>query len=138
MKNDLTLLPIRNAQVSYAESIPFVRSAEVLLQELIAQIEWEHKDVVIQGRSYKQPRLTAWHGDPGMAYTYSGLAHQPKPWTPLLEEIKMIVEAAAGCTFNSALLTLYRGNRDSIGFHSDDEKRSEEHNSENQSLMHIQ
>src|SRR3546814_18993549 len=60
MKNDLTLLPIRNAQVSYAESIPFVRSAEVLLQELIAQIEWEHKDVVIQGRSYKQPRLTAW------------------------------------------------------------------------------
>src|SRR3546814_14546165 len=46
----------------------------------------------------------------------------PKPWTPLLEEIKMIVEAAAGCTFNSALLNLYRGNRDSIGFHSDDEK----------------
>src|SRR3546814_15573076 len=57
-----------------------------------------------------------------MAYTYSGLANQPKPWTPLLEEIKMIVEAAAGCTFNSALLNLYRGNRDSIGFHSDDEK----------------
>src|SRR3546814_8673985 len=81
MKNDLTLLPIRNAQVSYAESIPFVRSAEVLLQELIAQIEWEHKDVVIQGRSYKQPRLTAWHADPGMAYTYSGLANQPQPRT---------------------------------------------------------
>src|SRR3546814_13003250 len=57
-----------------------------------------------------------------MAYTYSGLANQPKPWTPLLEEIKMIVEAAAGCTFNSALLNLYRGNRDSIGFHSDDEQ----------------
>src|SRR3546814_4440745 len=122
MKNDLTLLPIRNAQVSYAESIPFVRSAEVLLQELIAQIEWEHKDVVIQGRSYKQPRLTAWHGDPGMAYTYSGLANQPKPWTPLLEAIKMIVEAAAGCTFNSALLNLYR---------------SEAHTSEPQSLMRI-
>src|SRR3546814_17055188 len=34
----------------------------------------------------------------------------------------MIVEAAAGCTFNSALLNLYRGNRDSIGFHSDDDK----------------
>src|SRR3546814_3309518 len=34
----------------------------------------------------------------------------------------MIVEAAAGCTFNSALLNLYHGNRDSIGFHSDDEK----------------
>src|SRR3546814_6050291 len=87
----------------------------------------------------------------------------PKPWTPLLEEIKMIVEAAAGCTFNSALLNLYRGNRDSIGFHSDDEKelgieptiasvsfghertfilkpkfnrpRSEEHTSELKSLM---
>src|SRR3546814_20590715 len=83
MKNDLTLLPIRNAQVSYAESIPFVRSAEVMLQELIAQIEWEHKDVVIQGRSYKQPRLTAWNGDTGMAYTYSGITNQPKPWTPL-------------------------------------------------------
>src|SRR3546814_9782368 len=90
MKNDLTLLPIRNAQVSYAESIPFVRSAEVLLQELIAQIEWEHKDVVIQGRSYKQPRLTAWHGDPGMAYTYSGLANRSEEHTSELQSLMRI------------------------------------------------
>src|SRR3546814_11276070 len=42
MKTDLTLLPIRNEQDSYAESIPFVRSAKVLLQELTPPIHWDH------------------------------------------------------------------------------------------------
>lgn len=121
MKNDLNLLPIRNAQVSYADRIPFARSPEELLQELIDQIEWNHSDVVIKGKAFKQPRLTAWFGDEGAEYRYSGLDNTPSPWTPLLEEIKAVVEAAAGCTFNSALLNYYRHNRDSIGYHSDNE-----------------
>jgi alkylated DNA repair dioxygenase AlkB len=121
MNNALNLLPIRNAQISYAERIAFPRSPEELLHELIDQIKWKQSDVVIKGKAFKQPRLTAWYGDEGAEYTYSGLNNTPSPWTPLLEEIKTVVEAAAGCTFNSALLNYYRHNRDSIGFHSDDE-----------------
>jgi len=42
-------------------------------------------------------------------------------WTPLLLDIKARVEDAVGSAFNSVLLNYYRDQRDSIGFHSDDE-----------------
>ena len=40
------------------------------------------------GRRIPQPRLTAWYGDPGARYAYSGLELDPLPWTPLLADIK--------------------------------------------------
>jgi alkylated DNA repair dioxygenase AlkB len=69
----------------------------------------------------KFPRLTAWYADPGVMYSYSGVTHEAKPWTTELFAIKQRVEGAAGTTWNSLLLNLYRDGRDSIGFHADDE-----------------
>lgn len=73
------------------------------------------------GRKMRQPRLTAWYGDAGSRYAYSGIELDPLPWTPLLGEIKARIEAAVGSNFNSVLLNYYRDHRDSVGFHSDDE-----------------
>ena len=73
------------------------------------------------GRKMPQPRLTAWYGDPRRSYTYSGLRLEPTAWTPLLLDVKWRVEDAVGAAFNSVLLNYYRDQRDSIGFHSDDE-----------------
>ena len=67
------------------------------------------------------PRLTAYHADAGVRYSYSGVTHEAMEWTPELREVKRRVEEASGATFNSLLLNLYRGGRDSIGFHADDE-----------------
>ena len=69
-----------------------------------------------------QPRLTAWYGDAGAAYSYSGITMQPMPWTPALAVIKERVESVAATRFNSALLNQYRDGRDSMGWHRDDEK----------------
>lgn len=121
MQKQLERQPIANAAVSYLEKLDFGRPVDDVLADLIDQIEWKHQDVVIKGKTFKQPRLTAWYGDAGAGYTYSGLSLDPLPWTPLLEAIKTIVEEETGCHFNSALLNLYRNNRDSIGFHSDNE-----------------
>jgi alkylated DNA repair dioxygenase AlkB len=68
-----------------------------------------------------QPRLTSWHADEGVSYTYSGRTHHPKPWTETLLGLKRDVERIAGAAFNSVLLNLYPDARASIGFHSDDE-----------------
>jgi len=92
-----------------------------VLPRLIAEVPWRAEEVVIWGRKLPQPRLTAWYGDPGRSYAYSGILLQPLPWTALLLDIKTRVEAAAGSGFNSVLLNYYRDERDSIGFHSDDE-----------------
>jgi alkylated DNA repair dioxygenase AlkB len=97
----------------------FIPSAEadVLFVLLRETVPWNQEGTL--GRKF--PRLTAWFADPGVSYSYSGVTHEAVPWTPELLAVKVRVEAAAGTTWNSLLLNLYRDGRDSIGFHADDE-----------------
>ena len=110
-----------DADVSYLDRLGLAQPDTQVLQRLIAEVPWRSEEVVMWGRKLPQPRLTAWYGDPGASYTYSGLQLDPLPWTPLLLDIKARVENATGTLFNSVLLNHYRDHRDSIGFHSDDE-----------------
>ncbi len=95
--------------------------ADALLKRLIAETPWKSEHITVWGKTHPQPRLVAWYGDPGAIYTYSGMRMAPAPWTPLLEELKERVEAKCGAAFNSVLLNYYRGERDSMGLHADDE-----------------
>jgi alkylated DNA repair dioxygenase AlkB len=92
-----------------------------ILRQLIADVAWRQEEIVVWRRKITQPRLIAWYGDSGRGYAYSGIRLNPLPWTPLLRDIKGCVEEAAGSRFNSVLLNYYRDERDSIGYHSDDE-----------------
>ena len=47
---------------------------------------------------------------------------QPQAWTAELLAIKERIEPVAGVVFNSVLLNYYRTERDSMGWHSDDER----------------
>ena len=85
------------------------------------EIAWRQERIRVYGREYPVPRLTAWYGDPGATYTYSGIRHEPQPWTVVLLAIKERVEEYSGVAFNSVLLNLYRDGADSNGWHSDDE-----------------
>jgi alkylated DNA repair dioxygenase AlkB len=79
------------------------------------------EDITVFGKTHPQPRLVAWHGDPGASYTYSGIHHEPVPWTPLLQGLREKVEDISQHHFNSVLLNYYRDGRDSMGLHADDE-----------------
>ncbi|HSN23761.1 MAG TPA: alpha-ketoglutarate-dependent dioxygenase AlkB, partial [Methylomicrobium sp.] len=71
----------------------------------------------------KVPRLMCWYGDDDAVYHYSGVKHEPLPWTAALSTVRIRIEAfIGGCTFNSVLANLYRDGRDSMGCHADDEK----------------
>ena len=95
--------------------------SDAFFADLTANIVWEQKPIHFMGKEVMQPRLTAWYGDEGKSYTYSGLTVHPLPWTTTLLTLKTRVEAAAGITFNSVLLNRYRTGQDSVGWHSDDE-----------------
>lgn len=95
--------------------------ADAAFAALLAETPWRQERIVVYGRAIVQPRLTAWYGDPGARYAYSGLALEPVAWTPLLAELKAQVEAAAGARFDSLLMNLYRDGRDSVSWHSDAE-----------------
>ncbi|MEP6984343.1 MAG: alpha-ketoglutarate-dependent dioxygenase AlkB [Chloroflexota bacterium] len=101
----------------------FITPAEsdALFADLTANIAWEQKPIVFMGKEVMQPRLTAWYGDEGKSYTYSGWTVDPLPWTPTLLTLRARVEGAAGVVFNSVLLNRYRTGQDSVGWHSDDE-----------------
>jgi len=114
-------IPMPDAEIFYLDHLGLARSDTEVLRMLIAEVPWQSQEVTMWGRKIPQPRLTAWHGDPGRIYAYSGIELHPSPWTPLLLDIKTRVEEAAGSAFNSVLLNYYRDHHDSIGFHSDDE-----------------
>lgn len=95
--------------------------AEALFAALRDGVAWKHEKIRVFGREHLQPRLTAWFGDPGAVYTYSGLTLAPAPWSPELAALRALVEEACGERFNSALVNYYRGGDDSMGFHADAE-----------------
>jgi alkylated DNA repair dioxygenase AlkB len=95
--------------------------ADDLLSTLLTETPWVHGEIAIYGKKVKMPRLTAWYGDPGAVYTYSGLRNEPLPWSAALSEIRADVESFAEHTFNSVLLNYYRNGDDYMSWHRDDE-----------------
>lgn len=76
----------------------------------------------ICGKEVPAPRLTAWHGERGCHYRYSGRLHLPAPWTPTLEYLRRRIEETTGQRFNAVLANLYRDGRDGVGWHADNER----------------
>lgn len=99
--------------------------ADYFLLHLLHDIPWQHDQVRLYGKTFTTARQTAWYGDKGLAYTYSGFTRTARPWTPLLRHIKQRVEAqaAAVCAvpFNSCLLNFYADGSQGMAWHSDDE-----------------
>jgi alkylated DNA repair dioxygenase AlkB len=103
-----------------ADFIPRPQS-DAYFAALLDLVDWEQHLIRIHGREIASPRLSAWYGDPDAHYSYSGLSLEPRPWLPVIADLKARVETACGAPFNSVLLNLYRDGVDSMGWHSDDE-----------------
>ncbi len=116
----LEQLPMVDADISLCRQLDLGQAYNSLLRQLIDSIAWRQQQITVYGKSYLQPRLSAWHGE--LSYSYSGITMKPLPWTQTLMRIKKCVEALAAYEFNSVLLNLYRDHNDSMGMHSDNER----------------
>ena len=96
-------------------------TSDDLFLALQKEIDWQRDIIRIFGREIPAPRLSAWYGDPGVRYRYSGISLTAVGWTDTLLRIKSRVEEVAGLAFNSVLLNLYRDGADGMSWHSDDE-----------------
>jgi alkylated DNA repair dioxygenase AlkB len=119
--NSFERIPIADGEVYYLGKLELGWDDHAVFNQLIAEVPWRQERILVWGKMHLQPRLVAWYGDRGSDYTYSGITLTPLPWTELLLEIKGRVETVTAASFNSVLLNYYRDNRDSMGFHSDDE-----------------
>ena len=109
------------AGFSYSPGFLDPSPAQELMVRLMESVPWGEEEIFLHGKMVKSPRLTAWYGDSGASYMYSGVPHTPLDWSPELSALRELVSSAAGVSFNSVLLNLYRGGEDSVSWHSDDE-----------------
>lgn len=97
------------------------KESNQLFEDLSSNVNWKQEIIQFFGKKMPIPRLTAWYGDEGISYTYSGIEQHPQPWNTTLKFIKSKVEEIAKVSFNSVLINLYRHGKDSVSWHSDDE-----------------
>jgi len=114
-------LELPGASVSYLREWLSVSSADAVFGALLEEVPYTQHRVRMFGRELPAPRLSAWIGDPGAAYRYSRVRHEPLPWTRTLQCLRERLQDDLGCAFNSVLVNRYRGGADSMGWHADDE-----------------
>ncbi len=84
-------------------------------------IQWHQDTVKFYGKEHELPRISAWYGDTGKAYKYSGILLHPKPWNPALTWMREQLSHVCDTAFNSVLLNWYRSGQDYISWHTDAE-----------------
>jgi alkylated DNA repair dioxygenase AlkB len=121
MQRGLERMNMPDAEVHFYRAFFTKEQSDAFYEDLHRNANWKQEQIKFYGKLIDLPRLTAWYGEEGKSYTYSGITVDPDPWTPTLVTIKKEIEAVSGVIFNSVLLNFYRGERDSVAWHADDE-----------------
>lgn len=115
------LLPL-DGELYYYSNFLSSEQSHFFFEIIKAKVHWEQPIIKLFGKNYLSPRLTAWYGDSNAVYKYSGVINIPQNWFKELWDLKCLVENFIGKEFNSVLINWYRNEKDSMGWHSDDEK----------------
>ena len=131
-------IELKDAKIVFIPQFFTPSVSDQILTDLTQNIAWQQGEITLFGKKILEPRLSAWYGDEGKTYTYSGKKQEPLPWQETLFFIKTEIEKALLQTytdffetqntpsvlslFNSVLCNFYRNGNDSMGFHSDDER----------------
>ncbi|WP_367872025.1 alpha-ketoglutarate-dependent dioxygenase AlkB [Luteolibacter sp. Populi] len=120
----INLLPCDGTVIYHGRILP-EQDADRYRDALLVTVPWKNDETVIFGKRIVTARKVAWYADSDLSYTYSGTTKQALPWTEELLELRAMVEAHAGASFNACLLNLYHDGSEGMGWHSDDEKSIE-------------
>ncbi len=110
------------AIVAYCPDFLSPSRQQSIMTELLDLDSWQQEELMMYGRPVRVPRRVSYHGDAGAAYNYSGLNHQPNPWSRLAHRLCHDINELTGLQFNSVLINHYRNGEDYMGWHSDSER----------------
>lgn len=120
--NDPINLKMKDADVSYYANFISKNDSNFYFKKLLNTIPWQQDTIKVYGKTYLQPRLTAFFANNDKRYKYSNIIMQPHAFKGELLEIKHKIEAKLNTAFTSCLANLYRDGNDSNGWHADNEK----------------
>lgn len=116
------ILDLPDAIFEYYPNFFSQAKADELYKLLHKNTPWQQDTITVYGKNHLQPRLTALYGNEGKPYKYSNIVMNPHPWNATLIYMKELVEEKANHDFTTVLLNQYRNERDSNGWHADNEK----------------
>lgn len=116
------ILPLPEAVFEFYPNFFSKEEADILFEKLTNETQWKHEEITIFGKKILQPRLTCLFGNEGKPYSYSGLTMQPQPWNSTIMHIKNKIEVLCNENFTTVLANLYRNEKDSNGWHADNER----------------
>ena len=111
-----------DAKVTYYPNYFSQEQADHFFENLLYTTPWQQDSITVFGKTYLQPRLTAFFANNNKAYKYSNITMQPHNFQGKLLDIKTEIEQTTGMEFTSCLANLYRDGQDSNGWHADNEK----------------
>lgn len=120
--NEKIILNLPDATFEYYPNFFDKEKADLLFKKLFKDTPWQQDTITLFGKTHLQPRLTALYGNEGKPYSYSNIVMHPHNWTPTLMHIKNEIENIINQNFTTVLLNLYRNEKDSNGWHADNEK----------------
>ncbi|MEL0456884.1 alpha-ketoglutarate-dependent dioxygenase AlkB [Flavobacteriaceae bacterium SZ-1-7] len=115
-------LELKDADVIYYPNFFSTDEADGFFNKLLKDIQWKQDNITVFGKTFEQPRLTAFYATNNNSYTYSNIKMKPLPFEGELLAIKNIIDEELKIGFTSCLANLYRSGKDSNGWHADDEK----------------
>ena len=115
-------LNLPDAEFIYYPNFISKEKADLLFETLLSEIPWQHDEITIFGKKIAQPRLTSLYGNEGKSYGYSNIVMHPHAFNNTLTFIKDEIENIINEHFTTVLLNLYRNEKDSNGWHADNEK----------------
>lgn len=116
------ILDLPDAIFEYYPNFFTQEKADELYELLLKNTPWQQDTITVYGKNHLQPRLTALYGNEGKPYKYSNIIMNPNPWNATLIYMKELVEEKANHNFTTVLLNQYRNEKDSNGWHADNEK----------------
>ena len=117
-KKDIRLFDL---ECSYFQLLD-TEGESALFSLLKDEIAWENEQVKSFGKMHVLRRKTAFYGNEGLSYRYSGIEKKTLLWTESLLHLKNDLQNFLKEPFNCALLNYYPSGNESMGWHSDDEK----------------
>ena len=120
--NQITL-NLEDASIVLYPTFYTAKDASNLFQTILKETPWQQDQITVYGKTYNQPRLTAFYSNTKNALEYSNIKMDPHPFSDCLTSIKNKIEKEVNTEFNSCLLNLYRDGNDSNGWHADNEKQ---------------
>lgn len=120
---EVEVFKVLDGEILFIRNFLTPSEAKKNYEALLENIKWKQEQISFYGKTYPIPRKTAWYGNEGLNYSYSGIKCFPETWTEELLKIKVAIEKFTPPEdFTSVLLNLYNDGNDKMGWHADDEK----------------